>query len=413
MVKFELDQPVAVNLNAANVALSEIRNDPMSGWLTLPDNYNREEIEHIKEAARQIREQSDFLVCIGIGGSYLGHKAIIEALGERSHTRVLFAGNSLSSRSLEKLFSEIGEHSFSINVISKSGSTLEPALAFRFFKEKLLKRYGREGTAARIYATTDAEKGILHGEAVQEGYTRFAIPDNIGGRYSVLTPVGLLPLAVVGLDIDALLEGAKSEKNSYDSETILGNIPAVRYASWRADLLSQHYDLEVLATFEPELGYFTEWWKQLFGESEGKQHQGIFPASVIYSTDLHSLGQYLQDGRRNILETFLEVENHSGTDFAIPIIPGADIDGLQYLEDKMLSQINQAALAATVTAHRSGGIPVAEIKIPSLDEKSLGALVYFFEYACALSAKLSGVNPFDQPGVETYKTNLKQLLQSI
>lgn len=413
MVKFEPDQPVAVNLNATNVALSEIRNDPMSGWLTLPDDFNREEVERIKEVARQIHEQSDFLVCIGIGGSYLGHKAIIEALGERSHTRILFAGNSLSPRSLEKLFSEIGEHSFSVNVISKSGSTLEPALAFRFFKEKLLKRYGREGAAARIYATTDAEKGILHGEAIQEDYTRFAIPDNIGGRYSVLTPVGLLPLAVAGLDIDALLEGAKIERDGYDNESILGNISAVRYASWRADLLSQHYDVEVLATFEPELDYLAEWWKQLFGESEGKQHQGIFPASVIYSTDLHSLGQYLQEGRRNILETFLEIENHTGVDFAIPVIPGADIDGLQHLEDKMLSQVNQAALAATVAAHRSGGIPVAEVKIPSLEERSLGALIYFFEYACALSAKLSGVNPFDQPGVEAYKTNLKQLLRNL
>jgi len=413
MVKFELDQPVAVNLNAVNVALGEIRNDPMSGWLTLPDNYNQDEVKQIKDAARRIREQSDFLVCVGIGGSYLGHKAIIEALGERSHTRILFAGNSLSAHSLEKVFSEIGERSFSVNIISKSGATLEPALAFRFFKEKLLKRYGREGAATRIYATTDAEKGILHGETVQEGYTRFVIPDNIGGRYSVLTSVGLLPLAVAGLDIDALLEGAKTEKDSYNSESILGNISAVRYASWRADLLSQHYDVEILATFEPELGYFTEWWKQLFGESEGKQHQGIFPASVIYSTDLHSLGQYLQEGRRNIIETFLEVESHSGTDLAVPVIPGADIDGLKYLENKMLSQINQAALAATVAAHRSGGIPVAEVKIPSLDEKALGALIYFFEYACALSAKLSGVNPFDQPGVEAYKTNLKQLLQNI
>lgn len=413
MVKFEPSQPVAVNLNQVEVALSEIRNDPMSGWLTLPDDYNRDEVERIKQVALKIQEDSKFLVCIGIGGSYLGHKAIIEALGNKSQTKVLFAGNSLSSRALSGLLEQIGDQDFSINIISKSGSTLEPALAFRFFKEKLLKKYGREGAAQRIYATTDANQGILHGEAVQENYPRFVIPDNIGGRYSVLTAVGLLPLVVAGIDIDALLAGAKAEKDSYTAESNLGNIPAIQYAAQRADFLHQHYNVEVLATFEPELQFFEEWWKQLFGESEGKQHQGIFPASVVYTTDLHSLGQYLQEGRRDIFETFLEVEQPSGADLAIPVIPGADIDGLKYLEDKMLSRINQAALSATVSAHRDGGIPVSELKIPTLDEQSLGALIYFFEYSCALSAKLSGVNPFDQPGVEAYKTKMREILKTL
>lgn len=413
MIEFTPDQPVAVNLNTVEVALSQIRNHSMSGWLTLPDDFNREELEKIKASARQIQENSDFLVCIGIGGSYLGHKAIIEALGNKSHTKVLFAGNNLSAHSLGKLLTKIGERPFSINVISKSGSTLEPALAFRFFKEILLKRYGRDGAAQRIYATTDASQGILHGEAVQEGYTRFVIPDNIGGRYSVLTAVGLLPLAVAGLDIDALLDGARAEEQSYATAFNLGNIPAVQYASQRADFLRQKYNVEVLATFEPELQCFEEWWKQLFGESEGKQRQGIFPASAVYSTDLHSLGQYLQDGRRDIFETFLTVAKHTGADFAIPVIPGADIDGLKYLENKMLHDINNVALNATIEAHRAGGIPVSRITLPALDEKSLGALIYFFEYACALSAMLSGVDPFDQPGVEAYKNNMFAQLKTL
>lgn len=410
MIKFVSAQPVAVNVNNIEVALSEIRNDAMSGWLNLPDTYDKTEFESIKKAAREIQDNSKYLVCIGIGGSYLGHKAIIEALGKTSRTKVLYAGNSLSPHALERVFKEIGEADFSVNVISKSGTTTEPAIAFRFFKERLQKKYGREGAARRIYATTDAAKGALHGEAVQEGYTRFVVPDNIGGRYSVLTAVGLLPLAVAGVDIDALMAGAKSEKDSYAAETNLSRIPAIQYATARSELLKQNYDVEVLASFEPDLFYFEEWWKQLFGESEGKNGQGIFPASVTYTTDLHSLGQYLQDGRRNIFETFLQIEQPSSTDFAVPMIPGADVDGLKYLEDRRLSEINKVAYQATTIAHRAGGIPVFEIIMPALDEQSLGALVYFFEYACALSAKLSGVNPFDQPGVETYKNNMFHLL---
>lgn len=410
MIKFATDQPIAVNLNQIEVALSEIRNDAMSGWLELPDTYDHNELSAIKKSADKIRHDSKFLVCIGIGGSYLGHRAIIEALGQKSSTKILYAGNSLSPSTIDRLFAEIGDADFSVNVISKSGTTTEPAIAFRFFKERLLKKYGREGAAQRICATTDAHKGALYGEAIQEGYARFVVPDNIGGRYSVLTAVGLLPLAVAGIDVDALLAGAKAEKDGYSQETNLGNISAVQYATLRANLLQQKYDTEILATFEPDLQYIEEWWKQLFGESEGKNHQGIFPASVIYTTDLHSLGQYLQEGRRNIFESILSIGRSSSTDFAIPILPGADVDGLKYLEDRMLSDVNNVAREATITAHRTGGIPVSEITMPDLTEQSLGALIYFFEYACALSAKLSGVNPFDQPGVEAYKNNMFHLL---
>lgn len=410
MIKFKTDQPVAVNLNQAEIALSEIRNDPMSGWLELPSSYDQAELAAIKKAAAEIKSNSQFLVCIGIGGSYLGHRAIIEALGQKSSTKVLYAGNSLSPRALNRLFAEIGEADFSVNVISKSGTTTEPAIAFRFFKEKLFKKYGREAAAKRIYATTDANKGALHGEAIQEGYTRFVVPDNIGGRYSVLTAVGLLPLAVAGINVDELLAGAAEEKTSYAAESNLGNILAVQYAAMRAELLKRKYNVEILATFEPDLQYIEEWWKQLFGESEGKNHQGIFPASVVYTTDLHSLGQYIQEGKRDIFETVLEIENPGSVNYAVPTLPGADVDGLKYLEDCMLSDINHVACEATIAAHRTGGIPVSEIALPDLSERSLGALIYFFEYACAVSAKLSGVNPFDQPGVEMYKNNMFRLL---
>lgn len=409
MIKFKTSQPVAVNVNQVETALSEIRNDDMGGWFELPSTYDRTELAYIKQAARQIQSDSQFLVCIGIGGSYLGHRALIEALGSPK-VQVLFAGNSLSPRALDKIFQQIGDADFSVNVISKSGTTTEPAIAFRFFKERLQKKYGRAGAAERIYATTDAHEGALHGEATQEGYRAFVVPDNIGGRYSVLTAVGLLPLAVAGVDVEALLSGAEAEQTSYARETNLGLIPAVQYAVSRADLHQQKYDVEVLATFEPSLHYFSEWWKQLFGESEGKNHQGIFPAAVTYTTDLHSLGQYLQDGRRNIFETVLEIADPGEIDFAVPILPGADVDGLKYLEDRRLSEINRIACEATIAAHRTGGIPVFEVELPALDAKSLGAAIYFFEYACALSAKLCGVNPFDQPGVEAYKQNMFHLL---
>ena len=356
--------------------LAEIRSDAMSGWLDLPKRVDMAELVRIKEAAKKINDESEYLVCIGIGGSYLGHRAIIEALRPKGETKIIYAGNSLSRRELDRALEKVGDHDFSINVISKSGTTLEPAIAFEEFKKKLVEKYGAEDAKTRIYATTDANKGTLHDEAVANGYTRFVVPDNIGGRYSVLTAVGLLPLAVAGVDVEKLLEGA-----SEAFDTVAG--PASEYASMRYTLGSRGYDTEVFASFEPSTLYFNEWLKQLFGESEGKNKQGIFPASVIYSTDLHSLGQFMQDGRRNLFETVINFPT---------------------------DEMNQKVVAAVMKAHTAGNIPVLAITVPSFDEKGFGELVYFFELACAISAKMFGVNPFDQPGVEAYKTELKQLL---
>ena len=352
--------------------LEEISKDEMGGWTELPREYDKDEFDRIKKAAEKINETSDYLVCIGIGGSYLGHRAIIEALRPTSKTKIVYAGNSLSKRELEHVMAEVGDTDFSINVISKSGTTLEPAIAFNAFKDKLIQKYGKEEASKRIFATTDASKGTLHDEAVAEGYERFVVPDNIGGRYSVLTAVGLLPLAVSGVNIDELLSGAVDAMEK-DSESI------AKYAWMRYELGEKGYDTEVFASFEPATMYFNEWLKQLFGESEGKDKQGIFPASVIYSTDLHSLGQFMQDGRRNLFETIID-----------------------YPTDEMNAKVVQAVKIA----HREGGIPVLEIKVPSFDARGFGELIYFFELACAISAKLFGVNPFDQPGVEAYKNEL-------
>ena len=365
-----------IDLDRTREILREIARDPMGGWLNLPRKYDMGELVRLKDAAKKIQDESEYLVCIGIGGSYLGHRAVIEALGQKSETRIVYAGNSLSRRELDRVLAEVGDHDFSINVISKSGTTLEPALAFREFKAKLIEKYGEEEAYDRIYATTDAKSGALHDETVASGYAKFIVPDNIGGRYSVLTAVGMLPMAVAGVDIDKLLEGA--------AEAVEGEIePAVKYAWMRYEIGKRGYDTEVFASFEPATMYFNEWLKQLFGESEGKNGQGIFPASVIYSTDLHSLGQFMQDGRRNIFETIID-----------------------YPTDEMNAKVVRAVRAA----HTEGGIPVLDIKPESYDEKGFGALIYFFELACAVSAKLFGVNPFDQPGVEAYKNELKKLI---
>ncbi len=360
--------------------LREIEADPMGGWVKWPQNYPREEMERIKQAAKQIQDESEVLVCIGIGGSYLGHRALIEALGNKSETEVLYAGNSLSERELNRTIEAVGDRDFSVLVISKSGTTLEPRIAFEAFKAKLVEKYGEEGAAERIYATTDAEKGELHDEAVEKNYTRFVVPDNIGGRYSVLSSVGLLPLAVAGIKVDKLLEGANEELTqlAFEDESAVA-----KYAWTRLAFGANGYDTEVFATFEPCTAYFNEWLKQLFGESEGKQGQGVFPASVVYTTDLHSMGQFMQDGRRDVWETILNFPT---------------------------DETNARALTAVRTAHAAGGIPVLEIDIPSFDERGFGELIYFFEVACAISAKLFGVNPFDQPGVEAYKTELLKLL---
>ena len=358
--------------------LDEIAEDAMGGWLMLPKEIDQAELERIMETAKEIQSQAEYLVCIGIGGSYLGHRAIIEALRPTSGIKIIYAGNSLSKRELDYALEQVGEHDFAVNVISKSGTTLEPAIAFNAFKEKLVQKYGEEEAYRRIYATTDAEKGTLHDEAVVNGYKMFVVPDNIGGRYSVLTAVGLLPMAVAGIDIDKLLEGA-----SEAVETAME--PALKYATMRYELDGRHYDTEIFASFEPSTMYFNEWLKQLFGESEGKDKRGILPDSVIYSTDLHSLGQYIQDGRRNLFETIID-----------------------YPTDEM----NANVVKAVQLAHASGGIPVLTISVPSFDERGFGELIYFFELSCALSAKMIGVNPFDQPGVEAYKNELKKLMEN-
>lgn len=384
--------------------VARAQQDEFGGWVDLPVNYDKEEFARIKEAAAKIQGDSDYLVCIGIGGSYLGHRAVIEALGGAKKTKILYSGNSLSPRELKKVQKELGDKDFSVNVISKSGTTTEPAVAFRIFKQMLIDKYGEAEAAKRIYATTDANKGALHDEAVAKGYATFVVPDNIGGRYSVLTAVGLLAIAAAGIDIDALMDGAEEERASLISDGGL----ATEYAVARNVLLEHGYDIEILANFEPQFMYFNEWWKQLFGESEGKDHKGIFPASVIDSTDLHSMGQYIQEGRRNLFETFVEIaEEYDGV--KVPELE-ENLDGLKYLEGKEMDYVNKTANAATREAHTAGGVPVLEVILPKLDERSLGALIYFFEMSCALSGFTLGVNPFNQPGVEAYKTRMFELL---
>ncbi len=385
--------------------VARAQQDDFGGWVDLPVNYDKNEFARIKAAAEKINADSEVLVCIGIGGSYLGHRAVIEALGgERSRTKIVYTGNSLSSRMLKRALAEVEGKDFSINVISKSGTTTEPAVAFRIFKQLLIKKYGETAAAKRIYATTDARKGALHDEAIAKGYESFVVPDNIGGRYSVLTAVGLLAIAVAGFDIDRLMDGAAEERTALISD----GGAAAEYAALRNVLLENGRDIEILANFEPQFGQFNEWWKQLFGESEGKEGKGIFPASVIDSTDLHSMGQYIQEGRRALFETFVEVKQ----DFMGVVVPkfGEDVDGLQYLEGKELDYINKTANAATREAHLAGDVPVLEIVMPEIDERSLGALIYFFEMSCALSGFTLGVNPFNQPGVEAYKTRMFELL---
>ncbi|MDO4504849.1 MAG: glucose-6-phosphate isomerase [bacterium] len=413
MIEFKCDLGHLVDENTFNLKLEQARNavtraqeDDFGGWVDLPVKYDKEEFARIEKAAEKINGDSDYLVCIGIGGSYLGHRAVIEALGgERKRTKIIYAGNSLSSLQLNSALRELGDADFSINVISKSGTTTEPAVAFRVFKEKLIAKYGEEEAAKRIYATTDANKGALHDEAVAKGYEMFVVPDNIGGRYSVLTAVGLLAIATAGIDIRLLMDGAEEERFALISNGGL----AAEYAAVRNCLLDRHYDIEILANFEPQFTSFNEWWKQLFGESEGKDGLGIFPASVVDSTDLHSMGQYIQEGRRNLFETFVQIDS----DLSHAAVPAMNdnLDGLAYLEGKELDYINKKACEATKAAHKDGGVPVLEIKMPSLDERSLGGLIYFFEMSCALSGFVLGVNPFNQPGVEAYKNNMFKLLE--
>jgi glucose-6-phosphate isomerase len=387
------------------------------GWLGLPLIYDKEEIDRVKSCAEKIRKDSDILIVVGIGGSYLGARSAIELLGSsfsgmlskevRKAPLIIFAGNNISSTYHSDLMDLVKDKDISVNVISKSGTTTEPALAFRLLKDFMEEKYGKKEAAERIYATTDSKRGALKKLADANGYETFAIPDDIGGRYSVLTPVGLLPIAVSGADIDAILEGAADGCKEYADFDISGN-ECCRYAALRNILYSKGKTTEVLVNYEPSLHYMTEWWKQLFGESEGKQGKGIFPAGADFTTDLHSMGQYIQDGLRNIFETVLYVKVPKKS-FKVKSDRN-NIDGLNYLEGMDLDYINKKAFEGTLLAHLDGGVPQLVITLPVINEFYYGKLVYFFEKACGLSGYILGVNPFDQPGVEAYKKNMFALL---
>lgn len=387
------------------------------GWVNLPSDYDKEEFARIQKSAEKIQNDSEVLIVIGIGGSYLGARAAIEALnhsfynvlekGERKTPQVFFAGNSISSSYLHDLVEVVGDRDFSVNVISKSGTTTEPAIAFRVFKELLEKKYGKDGAKGRIYATTDKAKGALKTLADNEGYETFVVPDDVGGRFSVLTAVGLLPIAATGVDIKKMLEGAEAANKDFSAPELKNNI-AYQYAAARNVLYRKGKVTELLISYEPSLQYFNEWWKQLFGESEGKDKKGIYPSSASFSTDLHSLGQYIQDGRRNLFETVVKVDKprHNLTINKEDV----DLDGLNYLAGETVDYVNTKAFEGTLLAHTDGEVPNFVVEIPSLDEYTFGYLVYFFEKAVGISGYLNGVNPFDQPGVEEYKANMFALL---
>lgn len=382
----------------------------MLGWLDLPRRRD-EELDRIRDVSARLDDEVELMVVIGIGGSYLGARAVLEALEPSLHGEsrplVLFAGHHLEASAYHRLLSALDGREVAVNVISKSGTTTEPAIAFRLLRAKLEKLYGKKKARTRILATTDARHGALRSLADEEGYESFVVPDDVGGRFSVLTPVGLLPLAIAGVDVDALLDGAAAEAERCHSVTAL-DLPAARYAAIRHALYAQGCRIEVLASFYPSLHSMAEWWKQLFGESEGKSGKGLFPAAVDYTTDLHSLGQYLQDGQRILLETFLDVERP----LPGPVIPKEeiDLDQLNYLAGRPLSEVNRLALAPVADAHHAGGVPSVTLRIPEVSAASVGSLLFFFEYAVAVSGRLLGVNPFDQPGVEAYKANLFRAL---
>lgn len=388
------------------------------GWIELPTNYDKKEFSRIKKAAKKIKKESDILVVIGIGGSYLGARAVIEALTssfqnmltdkQRKYPQILYVGNNLSPNYINELIEYIGVKDFSVNVISKSGTTTEPAIAFRIFREMLENKYGIEEARSRIYVTTDKERGALKTLADNEGYEKFVIPDNVGGRYSVLTPVGLLPIATAGIDIDKLMEGAQTAQERYNDSNLKYN-ECYKYAVVRNILYKLYKNTEILVNYEPKMHYFTEWWKQLYGESEGKEQKGIFPAGVDFTTDLHSMGQYIQEGRRNLFETVISIEN-SATDIIINKDED-NLDGLNYLAGKGLDYVNKKAMEGTIKAHVSGDVPNIVINIEKLDEENMGELIYFFEKSCAMSGMILGVNPFNQPGVEEYKKNMFKLLK--
>ncbi|WP_047983660.1 glucose-6-phosphate isomerase [Ornithinibacillus californiensis] len=387
------------------------------GWVDLPKNYDKEEYTRIKTSAEKIQKDSDILLVIGIGGSYLGAKAALEMLNhsfqnmlskeQRKVPQIIFVGHHMSSTYMKELFDVLEGKDFSINIISKSGTTTEPAIAFRIFKKYLEDKYGMEEAKTRIFATTDKAKGALKGVADEAGYETFVIPDDVGGRFSVLTAVGLLPIAVSGINIDEMMQGAADALVDFSEPSMEKNI-AYQYAAVRNVLYNKGKTIEMLVNYEPALQYFSEWWKQLYGESEGKDQKGIYPTSANFSTDLHSLGQYIQDGRRDLFETVLHV-NQSKLDLTLEEEEN-NSDGLNYLAGKTIHEINDKAYQGTLLAHTDGGVPNLIINVPALDAYTFGYLVYFFEKACALSGYLLGVNPFDQPGVEAYKKNMFALL---
>lgn len=388
-----------------------------SDWLTLPTDYDKAEFARIKAAAKRIQSESKILVVIGIGGSYLGAKMAVDFLNpmfnnelpddQRQGVKIYFAGNSTSAAYLNDLVRVIEDQDFSVNVISKSGTTTEPSIAFRVFKQLLEKKYGAEAAKQRIYATTDANRGALHDEAVAAGYETFTIPDGVGGRFSVLTAVGLLPIAASGADIDALMAGAKDAQEAY-SDADLNKNAAYKYAAARRILYDKGYTTELLINWEPSMQYLSEWWKQLMGESEGKNQKGIYPSSANYSTDLHSLGQYIQEGRRDLFETVVKLDNPVSN---LDLPREADNnDGLQYLEGITIDEVNTKASQGVILAHVDGGVPNLAVHLPAQDAYTLGYMIYFFELAVGASGYLFGINPFNQPGVEAYKTAMFALL---
>ena len=414
----EVESMKVITLNAAERLKSRKgEGNDFLGWIDLPVNYDKEEFNRIKVAAKKIQSDSEVLLVAGIGGSYLGARAAIEFLRHgfyndmtpetRKTPRIYYIGNSMNSTYIQDVIDLLEGKDFSINVISKSGTTTETAIAFRVFRELLIKKYGKEGAARRIYATTDKARGALKTLADTEGYESFVIPDDVGGRFSVLTAVGLLPIAASGADIDALMSGAAAGRDVALNKPFEEN-PALQYAALRNILHRKGKTVEILANYEPAMHYISEWWKQLYGESEGKDQRGIFPASVDLTTDLHSMGQFIQDGSRIMFETVMNIEK-ARKDFVLKEEEN-NLDGLNYLAGKNMSYVNQCAMKGTIAAHVDGGVPNLMVNIPEQDEVSLGELFYFFEYACGVSGYIGGINPFNQPGVEFYKSNMFKLL---
>lgn len=403
---------------ATDLESRSAKEDDFVGWLHLPTNYDKEEFERIKVAAKKIQENSDVFIVIGIGGSYLGARAVIESLShtfsnlqskdKRKTPQILYVGNNLSPNYLTDLLDIISDKDISLNVISKSGTTTEPAIAFRVLKEYVEQKYGEKEAKNRIFVTTDKNKGALKNLANKMNYETFVVPDNVGGRYSVLTAVGLLPIAVAGINIDELMEGARFAEEKYTDESLKYN-ECYRYAVIRNLLYRTGKTIEILANYEPKMHYIVEWWKQLYGESEGKEGKGIFPTGMDFTTDLHSLGQYVQEGKRNLMETVLEVVEPKN-DITIKLDED-NVDGLNFLAGKTLDYVNKKAMEGTIEAHVTGEVPNIKISLEKLDAKTLGHLIYFFEKACAISGMILGVNPFNQPGVEEYKKNMFRLLE--